>query len=216
MTQDSIAQNNMAELGSAAAGIAHDINNQLTLILNYLETRDIPAARTAAGRCSALTSSLLSWCRGESIHIRSLDPAAFLLDFVDSLHVPDHVRLSFEAEPNRTRIKADPLALTRVLTNLVSNACDAMDHDGEIVIRSIGATIEVSDSGPGIPAAVARRIFDPFYTTKGAQGTGLGLAIVREIMRQHGGHVGLLSEPGEDTKRGATFVLRFRCCQDQV
>jgi two-component system NtrC family sensor kinase len=199
-------QTNLAELGSAAAGVAHDINNQLTLILNYLETRDIAGARAATARCSALTSSLLSWCRGETLHLQPIDLNDFLLDFADNLHLPDAVHLTLETTDTATRINADPLALTRILTNLISNACDAMHNEGAIVIRAAARTIEVADSGPGIPPAAARHIFDPFYTTKGAHGTGLGLAIVREIMSRHGGHVSIRHEPNH----GAIFVLRFR------
>jgi signal transduction histidine kinase len=66
--------------------------------------------------------------------------------------------------------------------------------------------IQVSDSGPGIPATLQRRIFNPFVTSGVNQGTGLGLAIVREIMRQHGGSASIQS----DQTSGATFLLRFR------
>lgn len=198
--------NSLAELGSAAAGIAHDINNQLTLILNYLDISDLAGARTAAGRCSDLTSSLLSWCRGETMHLRRIDVCAFLVDFADSLHLPDRVSLTLETPDTPSFIKADPLALTRVLNNLISNACDAMQGEGAIAVRAVGQTIEVSDSGPGIPPEVARRIFEPFYSTKGAKGTGLGLAIVREIMSRHGGSIILRGEPNT----GAAFRLGFR------
>jgi two-component system sensor histidine kinase HydH len=130
----------------------------------------------------------------------------FLLDFVDSLDLPDGVSLTLDAPESAGKILADPVALTRVLTNLVGNACDAMKSKGRIMISAFGRTIEVTDSGPGIAPEDARRIFEPFYSSKGAHGTGLGLAIVREIMRQHGGGVLVRSTPG----CGATFCLRFR------
>ncbi len=199
-------ENSLAELGSAAAGIAHDINNQLTLILNYLDISNVEGARAAAGRCSALTSSLLSWCRGETMQLQAIEPRAFLLDFADSLPLPDTVSLTLEAPEALPTIKADPLALTRVLTNLISNACDAMKNAGAIRLRAFDHTIEVSDSGPGVAPALTKRIFEPFFSTKGAKGTGLGLSIVREIMREHGGNVIVRNEPD----RGATFSLRFR------
>jgi signal transduction histidine kinase len=199
-------ENSLAQLGSAAAGIAHDINNQLTLILNYLEISNIEGARTAAGRCSALTGSLLSFCRGESMQPRPIDVRAFLLDFVDSSYLPDTVSLTLELLEPVPQINADPLALTRILSNLISNACDAMHNAGAIAIRAYDRTIEVADSGPGIAPIHAKQIFDPFFTTKGTKGTGLGLAIVRELMRAQGGNVFLRTEPN----RGAIFSLRFR------
>jgi signal transduction histidine kinase len=199
-------ENSLAELGSAAAGIAHDINNQLTLILNYLEIKNVEGARAAAGRCSALTSSLLSWCRGETMRLQSIDTRAFLVDFANSLHVPDTISLTLEAPASLPAIKADPVALSRILTNLVTNACYAMNNAGAISIRAFDRTIEITDSGPGIAPEIMKRVFEPFFSTKGSKGTGLGLAIVREIMREHGGNVVLRNEPG----RGATFSLRFR------
>jgi signal transduction histidine kinase len=190
---------------SAAAGIAHDLNNQLTLILNYLDVSNIEGARRAAGRCTALTSSLLRWSRGETLTLSPVRLNPFLLDFADSLPIPDGVSLNLDIAGDLPEVFADPAALTRVLTNLVGNACDAMCGKGRLTIRAIERTIEISDSGPGIAAEDASRIFEPFYTTKGTKGTGLGLAIVREIMRQHGGSVWMRSQPGQ----GATFCLRF-------
>jgi two-component system, NtrC family, sensor kinase len=193
-------------IGSAAAGIAHDMNNQLNLIVNHLALCDIAAAQRAAERCSALTASLLDYCKGNPIEVSSTNPAAFLRKFVTQLRLPESTDLHLNAPALLPAIAADPLALTRALTNLISNACDAMDGRGTLRITASPCIIEVSDSGPGIPAQLAKRIFDPFFTTKGAHGTGLGLSIVRELMRQQGGSVTVHSEPG----RGAQFTLRFR------
>ena len=122
----------LSELGSAAAGIAHDLNNQLILILNYLEISNLEGARKAAGRCSALTGSLLSWCRGEALHKTLLNVNSFLLDFADNIHLPDTVTLRVHISEIPVEIEADALALTRILTNLVNNACDAMDGMGSV------------------------------------------------------------------------------------
>ncbi|MGD1069955.1 MAG: HAMP domain-containing sensor histidine kinase [Bryobacteraceae bacterium] len=193
-------------LGTAAAGIAHDINNQLTLILNYIETTDLEGARKAASRCTALTAGLLSYSRGEPLILEGLDIAKFLSDFTAHLRLPAGVQLTIDLKPQLPKIQANPTALHRVLTNLVSNACDAMNGPGALSITASPQTIEVSDTGPGIAPADRKRIFDPFVSTKGSKGTGLGLSIVRAIMQQHGGSVVLDSTPGQ----GAKFTLRFR------
>ena len=193
-------------LGTAAAGIAHDINNQLTLILNYIEATDLEGARQAADRCTALTAGLLSYSRGESLVLQTLDAAKFLSDFVAQLTLPAGVNLILDLKPGIPPIQADPTALHRVLTNLIGNACDAMNGKGALHIAASPQTIEVTDQGPGIAVADQRKIFDPFVSTKGSKGTGLGLAIVREIMHQQGGRVVLESTPGE----GAKFTLHFR------
>jgi|SRR5580698_3517056 len=193
-------------IGSAAAGIAHDMNNQLHLIVNHLALRDVAAAQRAAQRCSALTASLLAWCKGNPVQMSSINPAAFLRNFVTQLRLPEGIDLRLNVPTLLPAIRADALALHRALTNLISNACDAMDGRGTLRITASPRAIEVSDSGPGIPAALATRIFDPFFTTKGTHGTGLGLSIVRDLMRQQGGSVSVHSEPG----RGAQFTLHFR------
>jgi two-component system NtrC family sensor kinase len=193
-------------IGSAAAGIAHDINNQLLLIVNHLALSDLQAAQRATERCSALTASLLAYCKGEPMEVTSTNPAAFLRTFVTQLRLPEGVDLELKIPALLPPIAADPLALSRALTNLVSNACEAMDGKGTLRITASPRAIEVSDTGRGIPAEFARRIFDPFFTTKGANGTGLGLSIVRELMRQQGGSITVHSEPG----RGAHFTLHFR------
>jgi signal transduction histidine kinase len=196
----------MEMIGSAAAGIAHDINNQLTLIVNHLAVPDLEAAQRATECCSALTTSLLAYCRGDAVEPASTNPAVFLRTFAAQLRLPEGIELNLNVPDLLPAISADPLALTRVLTNLISNACDAMEGKGNLRITASPREIEVSDSGGGIPAEFAARIFDPFFSTKGIRGTGLGLSIVRDLMRRQGGSVSVQSEPG----RGARFKLKFR------
>ena len=198
-------ESRLETIGSAAAGIAHDINNQLTLIVNHLSFADVQAAQAAVDRCSALTASLLSYCKGEAVEIAPLDPVAFLRHFTAQLRLPNEIAVTLDTPASLPAIMANPLALTRVLTNLISNACAAMNDQGRLRIAAAPGVIEVSDSGPGIPAESRMKIFEPFFSTKGGAGTGLGLLIVRELMRQQGGFVTVLSAAGE----GARFTLHF-------
>jgi two-component system, NtrC family, sensor kinase len=193
-------------IGSAAAGIAHDINNQLTLIVNHLSFADLQGAQAAVDRCSALTASLLSYCRGDAVELGPLDPVAFLSHFTAQLLLPNEIDVTLNTPASVPAIIANPLALSRVLTNLISNACAAMNQRGNLRIAAAPGVIEVSDSGPGIPAESKMKIFEPFFSTKGGAGMGLGLSIVRELMRQQGGFVTELSDAGE----GARFALHFR------
>jgi len=201
-----VSTSRLETIGFAAAGVAHDINNQLTLIVNYLSLADIESAQAAVDRCSALTASLLSYCRGEAVVLEPISPAVFLQHFSAQLCLDSGVDLVLDIPAELPEIAADTLALTRVLNNLVSNACTAMRGNGTLWVSATPGAIEVRDSGPGIPDEYRRQIFDPFFTTKGVQGRGLGLSIVRHLMRQQGGSVTVLSEPG----RGAQFTLRFR------
>ncbi|HOS94208.1 MAG TPA: HAMP domain-containing sensor histidine kinase, partial [Armatimonadota bacterium] len=101
--------------------------------------------------------------------------------------------------------------LRQVFLNLIRNAGQALQGrpDGRIIVRvrqeDQQVIIEVADNGPGVPAEIQERIWEPFYTTRGAEGTGLGLDICRQIVAQHRGTIGLESEPG----RGATFTVRL-------
>jgi len=196
----------MEMIGSAAAGIAHDINNQLTLIVNHLALPDLEAAQRATERCSALTASLLAYCKGDPIEVSSTNPAVFLRNFIAQLRLSEGIHLHPTVPALLPPISTNPLALTRILTNLISNACDAMDGKGTLRITASPQQIEVSDSGTGIPAELAKQIFDPFFSTKGPRGTGLGLSIVRDLMRRQGGSVTAHSELG----RGTRFTLKFR------
>jgi signal transduction histidine kinase len=91
--------------------------------------------------------------------------------------------------------------LNQVWTNLIDNAIDAMDGQGEICIRTAEENncvlVEITDNGPGIPSEIKERIFEPFFTTKGVgQGTGLGLVISYQVVEKHKGYIRLFSEPG--------------------
>lgn len=205
----------LAALGSAAVGIAHDINNELTLILNYIDMteRSNPhreALLAAASRCTKMTSNLLSWSRGESVAVKPLNLQSFITEFAKKLCVPSATRFHFDLEGPPTPVFADADSLERILGNLVENAVSAMNREGEIWIIVSGFRITVLDSGPGIEPGDRDKIFEPFFSkrnkqARGRSGAGLGLAIVRELMSQQGGSVRLISEPG----RGACFELRF-------
>ena len=201
----------LERIGSAAAGIAHDINNQLNLIVNHLSLPGVDGegvnyARQAAQRCSALTASLLSYCKRPGNDIQSLDLSRQLRSFASQLRLPSGVKVEFDVPNSLPLIRGSKMGIDRALRNLVGNACDAMECRGTLRITASPQQIDVSDSGPGICTEVIKRIFEPFYSTKGEEGYGMGLAIVRELMREQGGHVSVVSEPGH----GATFTLRFR------
>jgi signal transduction histidine kinase len=98
-----------------------------------------------------------------------------------------------------------------VLLNLAKNACESVDHDGEVVLRSFSSTatvsnkvkpvwvVEVEDNGPGITPDVQAKLFEPFFTTK-QNGTGLGLAIAERIVQQHKGAIDFETDPGKGTR----------------
>jgi CheY-like chemotaxis protein len=114
-------------------------------------------------------------------------------------------------------INGRPAALTELMTNLLLNALDAMPDGGTLTVSTRGeagrhVVLTVTDTGIGMPEAVRRRIFEPFFSTKGEGGSGLGLSMVYAIVRRHGGDIRVDSEPG----RGATFTLTFPVASEPV
>jgi two-component system, cell cycle sensor histidine kinase and response regulator CckA len=202
-------ESRLEQIGAAAAGIAHDINNQLNLIVNNLALpgeEGVHDARRAAERCSALTASLLSYCKIGRMDVQSLDPAKLVRRFVSQLRLPQGVKLELDVPVSLPLIRANSTGVMRALMNISDNACDAMNNSGTLRISASAQQIEVQDSGPGISGEVMKRMFEPFYSTKGEAGNGLGLAIVRDLMREQGGYIAVNSDPGQ----GAHFILRFR------
>jgi signal transduction histidine kinase len=118
-----------------------------------------------------------------------------------------NIRLVVDVDAAVPQVKAHAAQLEMALLNLVTNALDAMPTGGVLSISARqgadGVRIEVADTGPGIPGAIAEHLFDPWVTTKPAgQGTGLGLAIVRDVVHAHNGRVSARSEG-----HGAIFVI---------
>jgi signal transduction histidine kinase len=130
------------------------------------------------------------------------------------------VEREFEVIPSFVGI---PGELKQVISNLVSNAVDAVEANGEIRFRlqgiddgNIGCIrLVIEDNGPGIPSENRERIFEPFFTTKKDIGTGLGLWVTREIVERHGGTITVSSHDGNARGGGAAFVIQLPCSRDR-
>jgi signal transduction histidine kinase len=221
-------------LGRFASGIAHDFQNLLAVIASNVgelrrrvggggdELRDVDAA---VERAAALVRQLLTFARRQPPEPRLVSPAEVVADLEGVLRqlAGADVRLEVERAPSAAMVLADRSQLEQVVMNLVVNARDAMPGGGAIRISvrdaevlpgdaaaragappGRHAVLEVSDTGTGMPEEVRRRIFEPFFSTKGpGRGSGIGLAIVHGIVKQGGGHVAVRTAPGE----GSTFTV---------
>jgi two-component system, NtrC family, sensor kinase len=205
----------LAGIGRLAAGVAHELNNPLQVILGYLSLdRDVPDRRLAehlaaveeeALRCKDIVESLLELSR-RGVEPAAVDLRALCEDVAATLRVamrPREVSLRVEGSASA---RGDRAKLRRVLFNLLKNAAEAAGPGGhvDVTIGSRGemAEVAVRDSGPGLPADVRARLFEPFFTTK-ATGTGLGLAVSRAIALAHGGDI-----EAWNAEPGAVFALR--------
>jgi len=169
-------------------------------------------------RCGDVVRNLLQFARrnGSELQEAALDDIIDRSLLLIRHHLEMHgVRLQTDVSLRDTRVLCDPGQIQQALVALFVNAVEAMaetgDGDGELRVRLTDGpddtvVVEISDTGPGIPAELRSSIFEPFFSTKEDQsGVGLGLAVVYGIVERHGGDIDVESEPG----RGATFRLRL-------
>jgi len=217
----------LASLGQLSAGVAHEINNPLGLILGYTQLimkeagvespsyEDLKIIEKHAMGCKKIVEDLLQFSRSMET---SKKPSSIndLLDGV--LRVlrgnfsKDGVALEEAVDPDLPRVTVDSEKMEQVFMNLLINARQAIEGQGAVRVQTAfhpGArevTVTVSDNGCGIPQEVLPKIFDPFYTTKPTgMGTGLGLSVSYGIVQDHGGSIEVESAPG----RGAVFTIRL-------
>ena len=220
----------MEAIGQLTGGIAHDFNNLLAAITGSLDLlrkrlpydpRTTPLLENAiqgAERGAILTQRMLAFARKQELKLEAVDIPQLVRgmgEFIRrSIGSNVEVRLGFADVLPRAR--TDPYQLETALLNLVVNARDALPKGGEIAItadqvnvarpqgeRRMGSYVRlsVSDNGTGMPAEVAAKVTEPFFTTKGVgKGTGLGLSMVQGLAGQSGGWIEIESEVGKGTR----------------
>ena len=227
-TQQKLIQaEKLSSLGRLVAGIAHDLKNILTSVTGYAQLLRMPAPdekratyierlNETTAMCTKMVRDLMSFARQDEVapEPTSLNGlAAEVLDMVSAPAAEAGIEVVRELADGLPPGQLDPLQMMRVLTNLVTNAIQAMaDWDGprRLTVRTGHEADElhvtVEDTGPGIAPEAIGQIFDPFFTTKPkGTGTGLGLSLCQGIVTAHGGSIDIKSAPG----RGARFTLRL-------
>jgi PAS domain S-box-containing protein len=219
----------LASLGVLAAGVAHEVNTPIAGLSSYAQlllAETSPAdpkysilkkMERQTFRAAHLVNNLLEFARPRpGAQIRA-DLRTVLTNAAESVEPTmgrRRLRLELDDHNEPAWIIGDPRELEQVFVNLFTNARDVSLEEGEVLCRlsSEGgmASVTIADRGPGLPEGVADRLFEPFYTTKKSGGTGLGLAISRDIVRRHGGDIGLRARVGGGAEAWVTLPLSNR------
>ncbi|WP_448874267.1 sensor histidine kinase [Desulfobulbus propionicus] len=217
----------MANIGRLAAGVAHEINNPLQMILaqagwieELLPEEDPTALKNLdeyqatikkikhhVERAATITHRLLGFARkisAEQEQVQINEVVEETLSFLEKEAKHNNIDVDLQLDPQLPATMTEGHRLQQILLNLIDNALDAVGHDGRVSITTSHTAnkiaIQIADTGPGIPPEVMKRMWDPFFTTKEqGKGTGLGLAISQNIIRTLGGSIDVESKVGEGT-----------------
>jgi two-component system CheB/CheR fusion protein len=221
----------LVSIGEMAGGVAHEINTPLGAIgilseVAMLEVekengskekvvQQLNQINSMVFRISKIIKAMRSYARKDSDDHHEITLLSSIIDEVLSVcsHRLKHEQIKFDSSgvPKDLRISCHPIQISQILMNLINNSCDAIKDLDEKWIRiqfhpdADGLQISFTDSGSGIPAPVAEKLFENFFTTKGpSEGTGLGLSMSKNIMKSHGGDL-ILDATSENTR----FILKF-------
>ena len=216
----------LAALGSLLAGVAHELNNPLSVVVAraaILEERDDPGTRDAASkiraaaeRCARIVRTFLAMARQqqpERVPVTVSEVMSAALDLTGYALKTSSVEVRLDLAADAPPVLADADQLHQVFMNLIVNAQQALQDQPPPRILSLTSRfdpatntvrIAVADNGPGIPEAVRKRIFEPYFTTKPlGSGTGVGLAVCLGIVEAHGGTLTV----GSGDESGAVFTI---------
>ena len=236
MEEELLRRRNLESLGALAGGIAHDLNNFLTVVKGnaQLARMQPPSSReleivldeitTACDRAGFLASQLLTFSKGGTPVRRAASVSRLVLDAAELARAGSAVGINVNVAPDLWTAEIDPSQVQQVLQSVLLNARQAMPAGGvvEVTAANVSAQntaagparyvrITIRDHGKGIPADVVPRVFDPYFSTKPG-GTGLGLTSAYSIVRKHGGFISVESQP----ERGTLVTIDLPACEANV
>jgi len=217
----------LAHMGQLSAGIAHELNNPLGVVIMYsnllLEEcgdnqqmkEDLELVVEQAGRCKSIVGGLLNFARKNQVKYEITDLNELLRTSTSSLIFPENIRYEMNSYLSDPYAEIDREQMVQVITNLLKNGIEAMPGGGSLVSTLSDnhdwVIISIRDEGTGIDPGELEKVFEPFYTTKGiGKGTGLGLATTYGIVKMHGGQVDVQSNAfPEKGSTGTEFTIKL-------
>ena len=227
-TQAALKQSEkLASMGQLAAGIAHEVNNPLGVVIMYAHLlldeiepdspfyKDLKLIVDQADRCKKIVGGLLNFARKSKVNIAEIGTRSLIKSSLKAVVMPANIDLKIEINTDKQQIACDHDQMVQVFSNLAKNAVDAMPEGGELIIKvddepedSEGVIFTIKDTGTGISPENMERMFEPFFTTKDdGKGTGLGLPIIYGIVKMHNGNIKV--ESNNDPKKGETGTSFF-------
>jgi PAS domain S-box-containing protein len=216
----------LAAIGATAGMVGHDIRNPLQAIIGDLflskkEIDDLPenSTKSCLKDClqaiednvfyiNKIVTDLQDFAKPMKPSLEETDLTKLVEGVFLALKIPENTKTAYSIEPFFDNLITDPSAMKRILTNLFSNALQAMPKGGSLTLDAVhkndGVIISVADTGLGIPAEIKDKLFKPLFTTK-AKGQGFGLAVVKKLTETLNGTVSVESDVGKGTR----FILEF-------
>lgn len=217
----------LAHLGQLSAGIAHEINNPLGIVIMYANIlldeanpdseiyNDLKLVCEQALRCKTIVSGLLNFARKNKIRYETLNILDFIESCKNSVIIPANVKFEIINKLSNPIIAIDESQMMQALTNIVKNGIEAMPNGGKLSIelenQELELVIKISDTGPGISDEHLDKLFTPFFTTKPiGQGTGLGLPTTYGIIKMHKGKINLTTNTDiSKAPTGTIFIIKL-------
>ena len=223
-TREALIQSEkMASMGQLSAGIAHEINNPLGVVLMYShllleeapeegeQREDLQMIVEHADRAKKIVAGLLNFARQNKSNLKTANIQDVIVNCLNTVPRPTSVKVEVDVQTQNPVAEIDSDQFVQVINNLANNSFTAMPKGGlfKIVIKDgiDKILIEVSDTGMGIPQKIISKVFDPFFTTKEAgKGTGLGLAITYGIIKMHRGDIKIKSNTNPEAGPTGTVI----------